>query len=152
MYLPGPARAGQPGYDVALLDRTGTLNRITQLPPRVYQAPRFSPNGQQIAYDIDDGPAANIWVYDLGGNHAPRRLTTVGNNRFPVWTFDGKRIAFQSDREGDAGIFWQQADGSGRAERLTKAEHGEAHIPDSWSRDGTLLFSTRTGQFSLRTL
>jgi serine/threonine-protein kinase len=155
MYLSGPATVGQPGYDVALLDRNGTLDRIKRLPPHAYQSPRFSPNGQQLAYDIDDGPAANVWVYDLGKNHAPRQLTLAGNNRFPIWTRDGQRIAFESDREGDASIFWQRADGSGQAERLTKAEWGEAHIPDSWSPDGdTLLFSSRTGpgQFLLRTV
>ncbi len=44
-------------------------------------------------------------------------------------------VAFQSDREGDLGIFWQKADGTGTAERLTKPEKGSAHIPDSWSPD-----------------
>jgi eukaryotic-like serine/threonine-protein kinase len=152
MYVPGPATMGPPGYYIALVDRNGAINRI-KLPPRAYQAPRFSPSGQQLAYDIDDGPAANIWVYDLAGNHDPRQLTFEGSNRFPIWTHDGQRLAFQSDREGDAGIFWQQADGnSGRPDRLTKAKPGEAHIPESWSRDGdTLLFSSRTrdGQFLL---
>jgi eukaryotic-like serine/threonine-protein kinase len=50
-------------------------------------------------------------------------------------TADSQRVAFQSDREGDLGIFWQSADGSGTAERLTKPEQGVAHIPDSWSPD-----------------
>jgi hypothetical protein len=154
MYIPGPATVGQPGYDIALFHRDGALDRL-KLPPRVYHSPRFSPNGQQLAFDADDGPAANIWVYDLVGNHAPRQLTFESHNRFPIWTGDSQRIAFQSDREGDAGIFWQQADGkTGRADRLTKAEQGEEQTPESWSRDGdTLLFSSRTrgGPFSLRT-
>ena len=153
IYVPGPATVGQPGYDVALLDRNGTVDRI-KLPSRVYQSPRFSPDGQQLALGIEGGPGANIWVYDLGGNQAIRQLTFEGNNRFPIWSRDGQRIVFQSDRAGDAAIFWQRADGNGPAERLTKAENGEAHIPDSWSRDGdTLLFNSRTekGQFFLRT-
>jgi len=45
------------------------------------------------------------------------------------------------------GIFAQRADGSSRAERLTKPESGTAHIPESWSRDGrTLLYSISKGQ------
>jgi Tol biopolymer transport system component len=56
-----------------------------------------------------------------------------GANRYPIWSADSQRVAFQSDREGDFGIFWQRADGSGTAERLTKPEQGVAHIPDSWS-------------------
>ena len=58
-----------------------------------------------------------------------RQLTLGGKNRFPIRSADGqkKTEAFQSDREGDLGIFWQRADGSGAAERLTKARSG--HIP-----------------------
>jgi Tol biopolymer transport system component len=51
-------------------------------------------------------------------------------------------VAFQSDREGDLGIFWQRADGVGTAERLTKPEQGVVHIPDSWSPDGQYLSFT----------
>ena len=53
-----------------------------------------------------------------------------------AWSADGQRVAFQSDREGDLGIFWRRADGSGTAERLTKAEQGVDHRPASWARDG----------------
>jgi Tol biopolymer transport system component len=50
-----------------------------------------------------------------------------------MWSSDGQRIAFQSDREGDFGIFSQPADGTGTAERLTKPEQGTSHVPESWS-------------------
>ena len=30
----------------------------------------------------------------------------------PVWAADGEHVAFQSDRDGDLGIFWQRADGT----------------------------------------
>ena len=57
-----------------------------------------------------------------------------------------QRIAFQSDRDGDTAIFWQRADRTGGAERLTKPEPGTTHIPDAWSRDGKhLLFSVESG-------
>jgi Tol biopolymer transport system component len=49
-----------------------------------------------------------------------------------VWSGDSKRILFQSDAEKDLAIFWQFADGTGMAERLTKPEAGEAHRPESW--------------------
>lgn len=51
-------------------------------------------------------------------------------------------MAFQSNREGDLGIFWQPVDG-GSAERLTKPEEkGVIHVPDSWSPDGQHLSYT----------
>src|SRR5262249_16721739 len=91
---------------------------------------------------------ANIWVYDLDETKAIQRLTRKGRNRYPVWSADGLQIAFQSDRQGDRGIFLQRADGVGEAERLTTAPQDGAHIPESWSRDGKhLLFTEQKGQF-----
>ena len=53
---------------------------------------------------------------------------------------------FQSDREGDLGIFWQRADGTGAAERLTKPDQGSSHVPESWSQDGKhFLFEVTKG-------
>ena len=75
-----------------------------------------------------------------------RRLTFGQKNRFPIWSGDGQHIAFQSDREGDLGIFWQRADGTGTTERLTKPEQGTSHIPESWSPDGKrFLFAATKG-------
>jgi hypothetical protein len=86
-----------------------------------------------------------ISIYPLSGDSSPRRLTYGGNNRLPVWSRDNKRLAFQSDREGDRGIFWQPVDG-GNAERLTRAKEGEVHTPDAWSRlDDVLVYSVATG-------
>jgi Tol biopolymer transport system component len=65
-------------------------------------------------------------------------LTFEGNaNINPAWTLDGKRIAFDSDKEGQSNIYWQLADGSGGLERLTTDEYLNA--PMSWSPDGQLL-------------
>ena len=66
------------------------------------------------------------------------RFTFEGTpNSYPVWTPDGKRIAFKSTKEGPENIFWQLADGSGGLERLTTSEYLQA--PNSWSPDGQLL-------------
>jgi serine/threonine-protein kinase len=153
-FIPGPVGASQGGVEVAVIDRKGTADRL-KLPPQSYQVPRVSFKGDQLALGIDDGGDANIWVYDLNGNRAIRQLTFGGRNRFPVWTRDGLGITFQSDREGDESIFWQRGDGNGTAERLTRAESHESHIPETWSPDGeTLLFTVRTatGDYSLRML
>jgi Tol biopolymer transport system component len=90
-------------------------------------------------------------MYDLSEQTEIRRLTFGGNNRFPVWSGDGRRVTFQSGRDGDRAIFWQSADGASGAERLTKPAQGEEHIPESWSRDGKrLLFSVfKDAKFSL---
>jgi Tol biopolymer transport system component len=51
-------------------------------------------------------------VYELSGASALRRLTFGGNNRMPIWSADGRRLAFQSDREGDLAVFWQPVSGA----------------------------------------
>jgi hypothetical protein len=144
IYVPGPATAGVQ-LGLSLVDRKGSVESL-ELPQAAFAAPRISPEGTRVAFGMDDGKEAAIWIYELSGRTSMRRLTVGGANRYPVWTHDGKRIAFQSDREGDLGIFWQQADGLGTAERLTKAEQGVAHIPDSWSpNDKRLSFTAVKG-------
>jgi Tol biopolymer transport system component len=66
------------------------------------------------------------------------RFTFDGDyNPVPAWTPDGKRIAFESNKEGAPNLFWQLADGSGGLERLTTSEY--IQVPMSWSPDGKLL-------------
>jgi Tol biopolymer transport system component len=153
-YVPGPAKLGAAGErDLALFDRKGAAQPL-KLPPDAYSSPRASPDGKAIAFETEDDKEAIVWVYDLGGNSARRRLTFGGKNRWPIWSPDGQWIAFQSDREGDLAIFRQRADGSGVAERLTKPEAGTSHSPQSWSPDGTTLLLTvqKDPQFALWTM
>ncbi len=63
-----------------------------------------------------------------------------------MWSSDSQRVTFQSTREGDAGIWWQRADGTDTATRLTRADKDAAHTPQSWSPDGRhLLFDETRG-------
>jgi serine/threonine-protein kinase len=128
---------------IASVDGVTTLD----LDPRLYSSPRVSPDGTRLV--VQTTPAggtvpilsatATIWVYDLNGKTAIRQLTQQGKNFHPIWTHDSKRVTFASDREGPMSIYWQPADGSGTPERLTTAEKGTQHFPDSWSPDGRTL-------------
>ena len=137
--------------DLVLLDQNGGTERLN-LPLGPYQFPRVSPDGTKIAVGAAGPREAIIYVHDRGNPQSLRRLTFGGNNRYPAWSADGQRIAFQSDRDGDLGIFWQSASG-GAAERLTRADAGVSHIPDGVTRDGRLLFTeTKLGRSTLMTL
>jgi Tol biopolymer transport system component len=75
------------------------------------------------------------------GASAIGRLT-YGGASHPLWSGDSQYLAFQSDRDGELAIYRQRADTPGTAERLTRPEAGQVHVPHAWSRDGnTLLFS-----------
>jgi Tol biopolymer transport system component len=98
----------------------------------------------QLAVEIiGASERSSIWVYDLTGSRSPRQLLGAASNARPLWTPDGARLSFASNRDGNWGIYWQAADGSGVAEKLTTAEPGVEHWPDSWSADMNTLAFTR---------
>jgi serine/threonine-protein kinase len=145
-YLPGPALGPSTTQrDVGVTDRQGVVRRLN-LPAGNYDYPRVSPDGKRVAIGTTDGQDAAIWVYDLDGKSAIRRLTLSSKDRYPIWSSDGMWIAFQSDRDGSGSVYRQRADGSGTVERLTTADPGTTHVPDSWSphNDG-FLFSILKG-------
>jgi serine/threonine-protein kinase len=142
-YLPGTTSAASES-ELFLTDARGNTGRLNVRGGH-YEQPRLSPDGTQVAFHSVEPRVTSVWVYDLSGASAMRRLTLEGNNKYPVWSSDGQRVAFQSDREGDLAIFSQRADGTGLAERLTRAEPGTAHIPHSSDPSGAhLLYSSMT--------
>jgi Tol biopolymer transport system component len=130
---------------LAFVDRDGRVTALN-VTPKPYFSPRVSPDGKLVAVQaIEPNGRTDVWIYELSGNTAIRRLTTGGNNSRPIWTPDGKRVTFTSDRDGTASIYWQPADGSGLAERLTAAEAGTEHYAESWSPDGRVLSFASVG-------
>jgi Tol biopolymer transport system component len=69
----------------------------------------------------------------MSGKSPLRRLTFEGANFFPVWSPDGKQLAFYSNRENKPGIFLQAADGTGTAQRLAGLPPANGYIPSSWN-------------------
>ena len=136
IYVPGGVQATQ--LRLVWISRNGAEQSLTA-PARAYQIPRLSPDGRRVAVDIQE-QEMQVWLYDLS-REALARLTFEGNsNQPPAWTPDGKRIAFGSNKEGPASLFWQLADGSGGLERLATSEYTQ--FPQSWSPDGQLLTFT----------
>jgi len=132
---------------LALVDTTGQAQPLG-VPGTAYDYPRVSPDGRWVAYQAEYTDGSDIAVFDIAGTTAPSRLTFGGGNKYPVWA-DGRRIVFQSNRDGNGGLFWQASDGTDTAERLTTSGKDESHIPDSVSRDGTwLTFTVVRGQAS----
>jgi len=115
------------------VDRTG-VEQPLPAPPRAYWFPRLSPAGQQVAVTVN---GQEIWLYDLRRDTLTRWTFAGTSNRTGIWTPDGQRIAFVSDREGPQNVFWQRADGGGGLERLTTSQYIQA--PSSWSPDGQAL-------------
>jgi tricorn protease len=119
-----------------------SLAGYSQEDPLWMRYPAISPDGQTILFsykgDIYKVPAA-------GGTAIP--LTISEAYEFsPVWSHDGKSIAFASDRYGNFDLFVMPASG-GESRRLTFHSAGE--VPSSFSADDkTVIFSTHRQDLS----
>jgi serine/threonine-protein kinase len=119
------------------MDREGKLQPLRAAPGH-YDTIRFSPDGQRLALDIID-KNWDVWVYEWGRDTLSRLTFDPGEDRFPVWTPDGRRIAFSSTQADQAtrNLYWQRADGTGEAEALTESKNPQ--VPTSWHPSGGFL-------------
>jgi len=119
------------------VDRLGREQPIGA-PINAYGSARLSPDGGRIAVDIR-GRESDIWTWDLSRGGLTRITVDPGMDIGPVWTPDGKRLAWASTRRGATlpSIFWQSSDGTGTAERLSQPF--AAQFPTAFSPDGTWL-------------
>jgi Tol biopolymer transport system component len=138
VYIPGAAGNATTRTTLALADISGKVQPLP-LPPGTYSHPRISPDGKQLVVQTDDGKDQIVWIYEMSGGTTLRRLTFGGKNQYPIWSSDGRRVIFTSDREGDKGLFWQLADGTGTADRLTKSDQGAEHRAQAMDPAGTTL-------------
>ena len=137
VYVPGGPAQG-PQRTLAWVSRSGAEQPLPA-PARGYDAPRLSPDGRRVVVRVGE-EGAQLWVYDLARDTLTRLTFEGSDNADPVWTPDGKRIAFQSNKDGVPNkIFWQLADGGGAVERLTSGAEQGSQVPYSWSPDGQLL-------------
>jgi eukaryotic-like serine/threonine-protein kinase len=116
---------------------------VGQLPEVGYEGPQFSPNGGSVAVYSDDEHNGKhfIRVYDLE-RAVSTRLTDGGNESNPVWSRDGKSVAF---RDASFNIEEVPADGSGPPQPVVS---GTNVIPCDRSADGHLIYmSVGAGAF-----
>jgi serine/threonine-protein kinase len=120
------------------VEQDGKVEPLRALPGDYFNI-RFSPDGERLAFDTFGGREQDVWVLDWGRDTMSRLTIDPQIDEFPVWTPDGLRIAFSSARgdKATANLYWQRADGTGEAERLTESEH--AQWPMSWHPSGKLL-------------
>jgi Tol biopolymer transport system component len=86
---------------------------------------------------VVENDSIDIWVYEWERD-TMTRLTFGSDAWFPVWSPDGKHIAFMSAQDGGASnLYYMRADGAGKAVRLTQSR--KRQIPYSFSSDGKRL-------------
>ena len=129
-YLSGGVSSTSP---LVWVDRDGTAETITTIPPNLYTTPRLSPDGERVLV-VAEGDA---WIYDIASGRESRVTNDGLTGSYAGWTPSGDHVTYTSGRNATGGtvnVWMQAADGSGVAEQLTALD-GAVHF-DSWAHDG----------------
>jgi TolB protein len=110
-------------------------------------APRFSNDGNKIAFSIIRGGNTDVYVMDLRSRQITRLTNDPGIDTSPSFSPDGSQIVFTSDRSGSARLYVMRSDGSGQR---PISRGGGLYTAPSWSPTGNLIAFTKQGggQFS----
>ena len=129
VYLPGGVSSS--ANPIEWLTRDGKTS-LVRAEKADWGNPRFSPDGQKLAIDLSDGKQHDIWVYEFARSTLTQLTFDAAEDRNPVWTLDGRRIVFNSDRAkaGVPNLYWVSADGTGEVTRLTDSPNFQR--PYSW--------------------
>jgi serine/threonine-protein kinase len=141
-----PSADGAANPSIYWLDPNGRTEPLRATAAE-YRNLRFSPDGERLALAIA-AQQLDIWVYEWRRDVLSRLTSHPSLDADPVWTPDGKRIAFRSTRDGTDNIYWQHSDGSGEPQRLSETKIGQ--WPMSWHPGGRLLAFTEIGRESGR--
>jgi dipeptidyl aminopeptidase/acylaminoacyl peptidase len=145
------------------MSRSITIEDLYQF--KFLSRPRISPDGQRVAFvvtTIDERTyeyRSSIWIAPSEGGEAKRFTSGPANTKSPVWSPDGRWLAFVSEREGEASgkdekeqkkqgkgkaQIWLIPTDGGEARQITFMQHGAAH--PTWSPDGKqILFNAAVG-------
>src|SRR5579863_1587980 len=130
--------AGFGGLHLTWFDRSGKQGVAVGEPADIF-AFNFSPDRKSLAAAIQEtsNVSVNIWTYDVSRGLRTRLTFDPANDNNPVWSPDGRSIAFRSNQKGHFDLYRKSANGAG-SEELLYADNLEKS-PTSWSADGKFL-------------
>jgi eukaryotic-like serine/threonine-protein kinase len=120
---------------VLWFDRKGQQIGVA-LNPGIYGNIMLSPKGDTLASDTTDPASQNtdVWTYDLKTQSAKRLTFDPALDSLPVWSPDGRRVIFASNRDLKFDLYLK--DTNGAQEETTIPQDGPDRFPTDWSWDG----------------
>lgn len=97
--------------------------------------PAISPDGKTVAFNYK----GDIYCVDANGGQARQLTSNAAYDYHAIWSPDGQKIAFASDRKGSMDVYVVDAKG-GIPKRLTTGSASE--IPVAWKDNGHVLFAS----------
>jgi Tol biopolymer transport system component len=142
-YVPRGAGNATP-RSLVWVDRQGHETPVP-VPAGAFVSPRISPDGTRVVVNTYDQDS-DLWVWDLARKTLTRLTFDPGIDLSPVWTPDGRRVLFSSNRAGAYNPYVRAADGTGAEVRLATSTN--AMYPISVTRDEAFVlgieFKSRT--------
>ena len=112
---------------------------FTQQAVPYFTEPSVAPNRAEVAF-VSGG---DIWTAPLAGGEAHLLVSHPANETRPMYSPDGTRLAFVSNRTGNGDLYVLNL-GTGALQRITFDDAAEQL--DGWSRDGKFLYFSSTAQ------
>jgi eukaryotic-like serine/threonine-protein kinase len=114
--------------------------------PASYRRFRLAPGGKRIAFDsADQSGNQDVWVLDSTRGVTSRLTFDPAADNVPMWSPDGLRIVWASNRGGGYDLYTKSANGTGPEELLIQMGTGNGFATD-WSRDGRFILYQRPGE------